>query len=106
MIMTDEARLAAEIVNVLDPAVLRACPSEHDVIGYAVRGNWLKLRTIVFDRDALLRLMDSPDADVKIDYLKRDLLRTAMHRSEYRYPRLSVVRTRGEECEENTRAAI
>ena len=50
--------------------------------------------------------MDSPDADVKIDYLKRDLLRTAMHRSEYRYPRLSVVRTRGEECEENTRAAI
>ena len=106
MKMTDEARLAAEIVSVLDPAALRACPSQRDVICYAVRGNSLKLRTIVFDRDALLRLIDSPDAAVKIDYLKRDLLRTATQRNEYRYPRLSVARARNEETETKTRAAI
>ena len=105
MKMTDEARLAAEIVSVLDPAALRACPAEREVIRYAVRGNSLKLRTIVFDREALLRLMESADASVKIDYLKRDLLRTATQRVEYRYPRPSVARTRSEQPEKE-RAAI
>jgi hypothetical protein len=99
----DEARVAAEIVSILDPAVLRACSPERDVIRYAVRG--LKLRTIVFDRDALQRLLESEDAAVKIEYLKRDLLRTAAHRSEYRYPRASVARTHAEQPEKE-RAAI
>ena len=42
----DEAKLAAEIVSVLQPAALRACSQERDVIRYAVRGDSLKLRTI------------------------------------------------------------
>ena len=103
MKMMDEARLAAEIVSVLDPAALRACPAEREVIRYAVRG--LKLRTITFNRDALRRLIESEDAAVKIEYLKRDLLRTATQRVEYRYPRPSVARTRTEQPEKE-RAAI
>jgi len=105
MTAMDEARLAAEIVSVLDPAALRACPSERDVIRYAVRGNSIKLRTIIFDRDALRRLLDSNDGAVKIDYLKRDLRRALTQRVEYRYPRPSIARTRGEQPEKE-RAAI
>jgi hypothetical protein len=90
----DEARLAAEIVSVLQPAALRACSDERDVIRYCVRGNSLKLRTIILDRQALRRLLDSRDGAVKIEYLKRDLLRTATQRIEYRYPRHSVTNRR------------
>jgi len=101
----EEARLAAEIVSVFDPAALRACSPERDVIRYAVRSRGLKLRTIVLDRDALRRLLESADGAVKIEYLKRDLLRSATQRTEYRYPRPSVARTRAEQPEK-ARAAI
>ena len=97
---TEEVRLAAEIVSVLDPSALRACPAERDVIRYAVRGNRLKLRTIIFDREALRRLLGTREGAVKIDYLKRDLIRAMMSRVEYRYPRPSVARTREEESVE------
>ena len=97
MTAMDEARLAADIVSVLDPAALRACPSERDVIRYAVRGNSIKLRTIIFDRDALRRLLESGDGVVKIEYLKRDLLRAATQRIEYRYPHPAFARTSAED---------
>jgi hypothetical protein len=92
----DEAKLAAEIVSVLQPEALRAC-SREDVICYAVRGDSLKLRTIIFDRSALGRLLKTRDGAVKIEYLKRDLLRSAMTRIEYRYPRIGVGRPKTEE---------
>jgi hypothetical protein len=84
---TDEARLAAEIVGVLDPSVVRACSDVRDAIRYAVRGKSLKLRSIVLGRNALRRLLKDPAGAVKIEYLKRDLLRAVMQRIEYRYPR-------------------
>ena len=99
MAKLDENKLAAEIVSVLDPAALRACSPEQDVIRYAVRGNSLKLRSIVFDRAALRRLLSARDGSVKIDYLKRDLVRAIMSRVEYRYPRPSVARSTEEESE-------
>ena len=95
----DENKLAAEIVSVLDPAALRACSPERDVIRYAVRGNSLKLRAIIFDRSALRRLLGSRDGAVKVDYLKRDLVRAIMSRVEYRYPPPSVARREEEEAE-------
>lgn len=101
----DEARLAAEIVGILDPAAVRACSDDRDAIRYAVRGKSLKLRVIVLLRDALRRLLKDPSSAVKIEYLKRDLLRSASHRSEYRYPRASAVRTRSERCTEPCAAA-
>ena len=99
MAKQDENKLAAEIVSVLDPAALRACSPEHDVIRYAVRGKSLKLRSIVFDRAALRRLLGEDDGAVKVDYLKRDLVRAIMSRVEYRYPRPSVARSTEEESE-------
>jgi len=90
----DETKLAEEIVSVLEPSALRACSPERDVIRYAVRSGALKLRTIVFSRAALRRLLSDAAALVKIDYLKRDLLRTADQRAEYRYPRPAVARAK------------
>jgi hypothetical protein len=92
----EETRLAEEIVGVLQPAVLRACSDARGVIRYAVRSANLKLRTVVLSRAALRRLITDPASAVKIDYLKRDLLRSASHRSEYRYPRTGGTRQKTE----------
>jgi hypothetical protein len=88
----DEARVAAEIVSVLEPAALRVCCEDRDVIRYAVRANSFKLRTIVLDREALRRLPTDPQGAVKVEYLKRDLLRSATERAIYRYPRTASTR--------------
>ncbi|MDQ6802835.1 MAG: hypothetical protein M3041_18685 [Acidobacteriota bacterium] len=93
----DETTLADEIVGVLDPAVVRACSEVRDAIRYAVRGKTLKLRSILLRRDALRRLLTDPARSVKIEYLKRDLLRAAFHRTEFRYPHLT--RARVEDCQ-------
>ncbi|HYS52432.1 MAG TPA: hypothetical protein VER58_01545 [Thermoanaerobaculia bacterium] len=93
----DETKLAAEIVGVLDPAVVRVCSEVRDAIRYAVRGKSLKLRSILLRRDALRRLLTDPAGDVKIEYLKRDLVRAAMHRIEYRYPHAAAWRARDPE---------
>ncbi len=90
----EETRLANEIVSVLDPAALRACSDDRDAIRYAVRSADLKLRTIVLRRPALRRLLADAARAVKIEYLQRDLVRSALQRVEYFYPRPSVARAR------------
>ena len=90
----DETKLAEEIVSVLEPSALRSCSPERDVIRYAVRSGAMKLRTIIFSRAALRRLLQDAKGLVKVDYLKRDLLRTAEQRAEYRYPRPAVARVK------------
>jgi hypothetical protein len=84
---TDETRIAEQIVSVLGDGVARACSAARDSIRYAVRGEGLKLRTIVLRRASLRRLLDDPARDVKIEYLQRDLLTSAGRRAEFRYPR-------------------
>lgn len=90
----DETRLAEEIVSVLEPSALRDCSPEREVIRFAIRDHALKLRSVIFNRAALRRLLQDAAAMVKIDYLKRDLLRTAMQRAEYRYPRRALTNKR------------
>jgi hypothetical protein len=79
--------LAEEIVSVLAFAALRVYSEWADAIRYTVGSTSLKLRSIVLDRKALRRLLRDPIAGVKIEYLKRDLLRCAAQSEEYRYPR-------------------
>lgn len=90
----DETKLAQEIVSVLEPSALRACSPESDVIRFAVRSGAMKLRSIIFSREALRRLLSDATGLVKVDYLKRDLMRVINQRSEYRYPRPSVARVK------------
>ena len=83
----DETRMAEEIVNILPSGVARELSAERDAIRYAVRADGMRLRTIVLSRVSLRRLIDDPARAVKVEYLQRDLLDAALHRSEFRYPR-------------------
>ena len=86
----DETKLAEEIVSVMDARVVRVCSDDRENVHFAVRGA-LKLRSIVLGRAALRRLLHDRDGAVKIEYLQRDLLRTAEQRGEYVYPRRSAI---------------
>jgi hypothetical protein len=88
--MNDESRIAEEIVSVLPADIVRACSPEKHTIRYSVRADGMKLKTIVLNRASLRRLLDDPYREVKIEYLKRDLLDSAARRSDFRYPRLHV----------------
>ena len=85
--LSHERTLAEEIVSVLTLAVPRVCSTAEETIGYTVRDSALRLRSILFDRASLRHLLRDRDRAVKIEYLKRDLLRCALHAAEYRYPR-------------------
>ena len=86
----DESRIAEEIVSVLPTGVARECSSERGALRYSVRAAGLKLRTIVLNRRSLQKLAADPLRDVKIEYLQRDLLRSATQRAEFCYPRPHV----------------
>jgi hypothetical protein len=83
----DETRLAEEIVSVLPTGVARALSTDRQAIRYAVRAKGLKLRTIVFIRESLRRLIDDPLRAIKVEYLQRDLMQNAGRRGDFQYPR-------------------
>ncbi|HEV8658435.1 MAG TPA: hypothetical protein VGS96_07375 [Thermoanaerobaculia bacterium] len=90
MSTSNEMQLADEIVSVLLPGALRLCSEESEAICYTVRGRSLRLRSIVLSRESLRHLLRDPARAVKIEYLRRDLLRSAIRYDEYRYPRSRV----------------
>lgn len=83
----DESRIAEEIMSVLPAGIARALSDDRGSMRFSVRSAGLKLRTIVFCRESLRRLAIDPHRAVKIEYLQRDLLRSAGMRAEFRYPR-------------------
>ena len=83
----DENAIAEVIVSVLPAGVAREFSSERDTIRYAVRGEGIKLRKIVLNRDSFRKLVDDPAGPVKIEYLQRELLAAATQRGDFRYPR-------------------
>ena len=83
----DETKLAEEIVSVLDARVVRVCSDDRENLRYAIRGS-MKLRSIVLGRHALRRLLHDRHGAVKIEYLQRDLMRSAGRRCEFQYPRV------------------
>lgn len=85
----DETGIAEQVVSVLPAGIARVCSADRNTIRYIVRADDLKLRSIVFDRASLRRLIEDPLREVKIEYLQRDLRRAAGRRSEFRYPRLA-----------------
>lgn len=86
----EEIRIAEEIISVLPAgSVARSCSDERDVLRFTVSSALLKLRNVTLDRESLRRLHSDPAKAVKIEYLQRDLLRSAIRRAEFRYPRIS-----------------
>jgi hypothetical protein len=90
--ITDETKLAEEIVGTLEADAVRVCSDDRDSIRFAIRTAGMKLRSIVLRRRALRRLLNDPAGPVKIEYLQRELRSAAGHRVEFAYPRKSVVR--------------
>lgn len=90
----EETRIAEEIVSVLPAgSVARLLSDDRETIRYAVQSPLLKLRTVVFSRSSLAKLQNDPARAIKIEYLQRDLLRSASRRAEFRYPRLNRIVT-------------
>ena len=83
----NETAIAEEIVSVLRFPALRFRFLADTAISYTVRDPSMKLRSVILDRGSLRRLLVDRDRAVKIEYLRRDLLRSAGLFRIYRYPR-------------------
>ena len=90
----DESRIADEIMSVLPAGIARAVSDDRGSLRFSVRSAGLKLRTIVFCRESLRRLVTDPLRAIKVEYLQRDLLRSAEKRAEFRYPRANRIAPR------------
>jgi hypothetical protein len=103
---SNETVIAQEIVKVLpEGSVARLASDDQDSIRFAVQSATLKLRSIIFSRSSLRRLLTDAQRAIKIEYLQRDLLRNAMRRSEFLYP-LSRLRERVAEGRVRVKVAV
>jgi len=86
--MTAEVSLADELVRSLPnlPAAEIVGEDSHSVRFRVRQAGW-KLATIVFSKRALRKLLNDPTRDVKVEYLRRDILSSALRRVSYSYPR-------------------
>jgi len=66
---------------------MRVCIDDDQTLRFAVRAAGLKLRQITLSRASLRRLANDPLSRIKIDYLRRDLERSAKRRDAFQYPR-------------------
>lgn len=88
--IAEENRIAEEILSVLpEGSVARVCSGDGESISFTVNSVLLRLKAVTLDRQSLLRLHADPARAVKIEYLQRDLLRSALRRAEFSYPRIS-----------------
>jgi hypothetical protein len=88
----NEMNVADEIVSVLPSgSVARVCSDDRETIRFAVRSAELPLREIVLRRTSLKRLIEDPARNIKVEYLQRDLLRSAGRRARFEYPHASRI---------------
>ncbi|MEO8218991.1 MAG: hypothetical protein ABI718_18095 [Acidobacteriota bacterium] len=89
--MNNETKVVCDILQLLKTHGAEGkVVDDSDTISIALerRSGW-KLTSVILSRKALQGLIEDPSGSVKIDYLKKDLIRSAVHRSEYRYPRVT-----------------
>jgi hypothetical protein len=78
--------------EILDPIVRQSgvdvIVSGRDEIRFRIhkRFGW-RLASVVLGRGALRKLLGDPQREVKVDFLRRELLRALTSRREFRYPR-------------------
>ena len=85
----NENAIAELIVSALPAGSVVRLASDDESVRFRVEDSAMKLRSIVLNRESLRRLEGDPQREVKLEYLQRDLVRSAMRRAEFRYPRLS-----------------
>ena len=83
--------VARQIIGVI-PTEVEFHSEDATTLRYRVRrGFGWRLSMVVLDKSCLLHLAQDPQRDIKIEYLRRDLVNSAMQRREYRYPRTLAV---------------
>lgn len=84
-----EYEVADELVRSIEPGVKAvSVQGDGETIRIRLQGaNGWKLDRLVFSREGLRRLDADPDRNIKVEYLRRDILRSGPTRREYRYPR-------------------
>ncbi|MBV9497294.1 MAG: hypothetical protein JOZ54_23865 [Acidobacteria bacterium] len=88
----NEMNVAEEIVSVLPSgSVARVCSDDRETIRFAVRSADLPLREIILRRSSLRRLIEDPARNVKVEYLQRELIRSAGRRARFEYPNASRI---------------
>lgn len=83
--------VARQIVGVI-PTQVEFHSEDAKSIRYRVRrGFGWRLSSVVLDKQCLLRLASDPQREIKIEYLRREIVDSATHRREFRYPRSLAV---------------
>jgi sugar-specific transcriptional regulator TrmB len=86
--MTSSVTEVARLILGVIPTQVEVQSEDKDVIRYRIRrGFGWKLSRVVFSKASLNKLARDPKRDIKIEYLRRDIVNTATQRNEYRYPR-------------------
>lgn len=78
--------MAARILVILHPTTIVADGDEAGTLRFRVVESGWKLATIVFAKDSLRNLARDPQREIKIQFLQRDLLRSATSRRTFTYP--------------------
>lgn len=84
-----EYEVADELVRSIEPGVKAvSVQGDGETIRIRLQGakGWT-LDRLVFSREGLRKLDADPDRSIKMEYLRRDILRSGPTRREYRYPR-------------------
>lgn len=91
MRISSEQEIARAVLGGLPSGAARLVCDDGESLRYSVNAPGLKLSSVVFRKDSLRALQSDPVREVKVEYLARDLSRSARRRADYSYPRTSRV---------------
>ena len=87
MRISSEQEIAQAVLSALPTGAARLVCDDHESLRYSVNAPGLKLNSVVFRKESLRALQSDPAREVKLEYLARDIARSARRRADYSYPR-------------------
>jgi hypothetical protein len=94
MRISSEQELAQAVLSGLPVGAARLVCDDGESLQYTVNAPALKLTSVVFRKESLRALQNDPAREVKLEYLARDIARSARRRADYIYPRTTRVAIR------------
>ena len=91
MKISSEQEIALAVLSALPTGAARLVCDDEETLRYSVSAAGLKLRLVVFRKESLRTLQSDPAREVKLEYLGRDIARSAKRRAYYLYPRTTRI---------------
>jgi hypothetical protein len=91
MRISSEQEIAQAVLSALPAGAARLVRDDGESLRYSVNAPDLKLNSVVFRKESLRALQSDPAREVKLEYLARDIARSARRRTDYSYPRTSRI---------------